>query len=215
MSTLKMIIKMSSNTKFSADNPPPVLPQQLPGQQLMIPTDLTYFTPQTKTRATVTTEKRSPVNKNVQQINNEEEASVLSRYPFHGNRALPSRSPIRVGNNLLLQCHGQQQQRWSVIDFNNNQLNREEAVHTELEVMLGDRGNSLEKGRIVAPGCSGEVVKPMKSTVTRQLSSARSHSSNNKIYYKSPPMRRYSNVYDYAYMSDPSLNAILEDSDSQ
>lgn len=229
MSTLKMIIRMSSNPKFSAGNTPSTapLPQPLPldllkppppTPQLMIPADLTYFSPQNK----IATEKRSPVNKNVQQINNEEEASVLSRYPFHGNRALPSRnSPIRVGNNLLLQCpvavgHSQQQQRWSVIDFNNNNtqmMNRgeeEETAHSELDVMLGEKKQEQEKGRPIINSATQQVVKP-----TRQLSSARSHSSNNKIYYKSPPMRRYSNVYDYTYMSDPSLNAIFEDSDSQ
>lgn len=238
MSTLKMIIRMSSNPKFSAGNTPSTapLPQPLPldllkpppppTPQLMIPADLTYFSPQNK----IATEKRSPVNKNVQQINNEEEASVLSRYPFHGNRALPSRnSPIRVGNNLLLHCpvavahsQQQQQQRWSVIDFNNNNNNtqlmnrgeeeEEETAHSELDVMLGEKKQEQEqdKGRPIINCATQQVVKP-----TRQLSSARSHSSNNKIYYKSPPLRRYSNVYDYTYTSDPSLNAIFEDSDSQ
>lgn len=209
----------------------------------MVPANLTYFAPQHKrhtvaagtavgtlspaTAAVRLTEKRSPVNKSVQQINSEEEASVLSRYPFHGNRALPSSS-----NSVRGQCARDVEagraapvkQRWSLIDVNNNRVDVDgEGQASEADVMLqavGDRSRAmaaktvLRGGRV---GVSGAGGSPMGGggRAKRQLSSLRSHSSNNKIHYKSPPMKRYSNVYEYAYMSDPMLNAIYEDSDSQ
>lgn len=188
------------------------------GDLLMIPSNLTYYTPQHKRHSSAAAvpvrgaapEKRSPVNKNVQQINSEEEASVLSRYPFHGNRALPS---SRVEDSRP------HQQRWSLIDVNNNRVDRRQGDGpAEVDVMLQPARSSGRSG--AGPG-QRSVLIPHGSEISvggkqkRQLSSIRSHSSQHKIHYKSPPMKRYSNVYDYAYMSDPSLNAIYEDSDSQ
>lgn len=198
--------------------------------ELMIPTNLTYFTPQRKRLSTASSSppstvvvagsgKRSPLNnKNVQQINNEEEASVLSRYPFHGNRALPSSRDLdreaasgsRRGNK-----------RWSFMDLNNNPVGRgmgasPAAGPSEHDGMLDDgdrvvaeKAYKIQMKVLQKGGSSGSG----RSSQKRQLTSVRSHSSNNRIYYKSPPMRRYSNVYDYTYMSDPNLKAIYEDSD--
>lgn len=179
---------------------------------LMIPSNFTYVTPQHKLHAAG--EKRTPVvNKNVQQINSEEEASVLSRYPFHGNRALPSR-----GHAVQDGWH-RGSQRWSLIDVNNNRLDGCEGQSSEIEVMLQPvvtECRSAQRTVLIREDGGGKrEAAPHAGRTKRQLTNIRSHSSNNKIHYKSPPMRRYSNVYDYTYMSDPSLNAIHEDSDSQ
>lgn len=195
------------------------------GADLLIPTNLTYFTPQhhhnnqprncsapgTPTKGG---EKRSPVNKSVQQINSEEEASVLSRYPFHGNRALPSTNTNRAQVVSIAKAADapvllNQGQRWSLIDVNNNRLEFD-GKPSEAQVML--QPVELE-GR--GSGIAAEMIIDTERRPRRQLSNIRSHSSRNKIHYKSPPLKRYSNVYDYTYMSDPSLNAIYEDSDSQ
>lgn len=170
-------------------------------------------------------EKRSPVNKNVQQINSEEEASVLSRYPFHGNRALPSSK----GAAAHVVMEKETAKRWSLIDVNNNRVEVEDDVEgghgSEIDLMLqpvtecrtAQRSVLIERQKQQLRGKGGVVVPGRPK---RQLTSIRSHSSgggghSNKVHYKSPPMKRYSNVYDYTYMSDPSLNAIYEDSDSQ
>lgn len=202
--------------------------------ELMIPSNLTYYTPQHKRHSSadsvsgtgggaplarpILSEKRSPVNKNVQQINSEEEASVLSRYPFHGNRALPSRvDDSSLGStNILLNMTQRPQQRWSLIDVNNNRV-QEQGDPSEIDLMLQPvrdcSRREVPAQRSVLIPHAGEIRVGGKQK--RQLSSIRSHSSQHKIHYKSPPMKRYSNVYDYAYMSDPSLNAIYEDEDSQ
>lgn len=204
----------------------------------MVPANFTYFTPQHKRHtvagaaagsvgtlspATVRmTEKRSPVNKSVQQINSEEEASVLSRYPFHGNRALPSCSNSVRGQPRDVETgRGPPvKQRWSLIDVNNNRVDDESEADGMLDAAVEDRSRALGQKTVLrglrGVGGGGGAGSPIVGgRVKRQLSSNRSHSSHNKIHYKSPPMKRYSNVYEYAYMSDPMLNAIYEDSDSQ
>lgn len=204
----------------------------------MIPANLTYYTPQHKRYSTsaaagatqpvvrLAAEKRSPVNKNVQQINSEEEASVLSRYPFHGNRALPSsRGEQEKEPEEMAKKHPQ---RWSLIDVNNNRMDEGEVdgmlqpaaarVGSECRLQVAQRTVLLRGGRIAGGmGIGGLIASPIRGSIRpkRQLTAIRSHSSNSKIHYKSPPVKRYSNVYDYTYMSDPSLNAIYEDSDSQ
>lgn len=246
LSTLKIIMQMS-NSKFSPTtggtagvlSTPPIRikhHRHSTHGELMIPSNLTYYTPQHKRHSSadsasgtgageaplvrpILSEKRSPVNKNVQQINSEEEASVLSRYPFHGNRALPS-SRVEENTpgptNIPLNMTHRPQQRWSLIDVNNNRV-EDQGDPSEIDLMLQPVRDCSRRGipaqRSVLIPHVGEIRVGGKQK--RQLSSIRSHSSQHKIHYKSPPMKRYSNVYDYAYMSDPSLNAIYEDEDSQ
>lgn len=227
---------MMNNAKFSTKSttPPthfmdgsPICVHGETRGELMIPINLTYYTPQHKRSpggGTITgSGKKSALNKNVQLINNEEEASVLSRYPFHGNRALPSSRDLERGPEG--HRNGTGGKRWSFIDLNNNPIERRNGSPipgtSESDGMLmmeqeEEEGNRAAKEKaykmqmkVLAKG-SGSGRMPSQK---RQLTSVRSHSSHNKIYYKSPPMKRYSNVYDYTYMSDPNLKAIYEDSD--
>lgn len=234
MSPYKMVNVQMSNAKFSPTGSTSS-PQHRHSAHglLLIPANFSYFAPQQSKRHSITSavamggggltgaavtpgrplEKRSPVNRHVQLINSEEEASVLSRYPFHGNRALPSgrihvkeqqeredveRGRIKTG----LGERGTANQRWSLIDVNNNRVEREDHG-SEAELMLLQPVEDKGRERII----SGQK---------RQLTSLRSHSSGNSgrpQVFKSPPVQRYSNVYDYT-LSELSLNAIYEDSDS-
>lgn len=141
----------------------------------MVPMDISLAAPQSGR------DKRSPVNRNVSLINAEQDARYLSRYPFHGNRAIPR----------LQDVHSKSERRWSSLDIGNEQC---------------------ESQRMLVNYPRASDAKPSK-----QLTSARSHSSPRRITLNSPlHTNRFSNVYEYSVeRSRKDLNSIYEDSDSQ
>lgn len=182
---------------------------RVPSPKTMIPANMTYFAPQQKPRLTGSGGGGGAINKNLQSVNTEEEASVLSRYPFHRNRPVPgiadrmmAASPVHLVSENYRRRDNVLEESGAIMDT--EQEEEEEADEndiTEADRMLqcGDRFTAIEYRNHKRELLSGQAVR---------------RAANPLRLYKSPTPagKRHSNVYEYAFTGPDNLKAIDEDS---